>query len=65
MSDLADRNRVAILEGLAEVNNRINILTNTCRRLEVANHQLMQDILKLRQDKLTDLCKQFGSGPTT
>jgi predicted nuclease with TOPRIM domain len=63
-SELADRNRKAIIQGLEEVNGRINDLTTQLGRINGLVSQLQHEIVQLKQEKMDDLVKKFGSGPT-
>ena len=63
-SELHDRNRKAIVQGLEEVNGRINDLTAQLGRINGLVSQLQHEIVQLKQEKMDDLVKKFGSGPT-
>ena len=63
-SELHDRNRKAIIQGLEEVNGRINDLTAQLGRVNGLVSQLQHEIVQLKQEKMEDLVKKFGSGPT-
>jgi len=64
-SELHDRNRKAIVQGLEEVNGRINDLTAQLGRINGLVSQLQHEIVQLKQEKMDDLVKKFGSGPTS
>lgn len=64
MSDLHEQNRKAIMLGLEEVNGRLSELS---QRLSAATRligELQADMMQLKQEKMEDLVKKFGSGPT-
>lgn len=63
-SELHDRNRKAIVQGLEEVNGRINELNEKLGRANGLIVQLQHEIVQLKQEKMDDLVKKFGSGPT-
>ena len=63
-SELHDRNRKATVQGLEEVNGRINELNEKLGRANGLISQLQHEIVQLKQEKMDDLVKKFGSGPT-
>lgn len=65
MSDLELRNRQAILQGLEEVNRRINKLQERLNFLNTTIQQVNHELQAIKQEKFEELCKKFGSGPTT
>lgn len=68
MSDAADKAQVhnakAVTQTLLAQNEKLDEFTQRLVAIEVQIQGLMNDINELRQQRVTDLVAQYGSGPT-